>query len=207
MLPLVEFTYNNSYQASIGMKPYEALYGRRCKTPLCWYQDREAILVGPKLLQQTIEKVKLIQERMNASQSRQKLYVDQRRRPLEFAVGDHVFLRVTPTTEVGKVIRSMKLSPKFIGPYQILSGVGPMAYDIVMPPQLANLYPIFHVSQLRKYLSDVSHVLEVEDVQVKEDFLVKVQPIGIEDHQMKQLRGKTISLVKVICDRRTSDST
>ena len=95
VLPLIEFTYNNSFHASIGMAPYEALYCRRCRTPLCWYQVWEAVLVGPELLEQTTEKVRMLRERMHASQSRHKAYADRKRRPLEFAAGDHVFLRVT----------------------------------------------------------------------------------------------------------------
>jgi len=140
VLPLVEFTYNNSFHTSIGMAPYEALYGRRCRTPLCWYQDGESVVVGPKLLRQTTEKVKLIQERMKASQSRQKPYADQRRRPLEFESGDHVFLKITPTTGMGRAIRQKKLSPKFVGPYQILRRFGPVAYEIALPPPLANIH-------------------------------------------------------------------
>jgi len=85
VLPLVEFTYNNSFHAS--MAPYEALYGRRYRTPLCWYQDGEAALVGPELLGQTTEKVRMVRNKMQASQSRQKAYTDRRRRPLEFAAG------------------------------------------------------------------------------------------------------------------------
>lgn len=139
VLELVEFTYNNSYQSSIAMAPYEALYGRCCRTLLCWFKDGESVLTGPKLIQQTTEKVKLIQERLRTSHSRQKSYVDRRRKPLEFVVGEHAFLKVTPTTDVGKVVRSKKLSPKFIGPYQILRHIGPMAYEIALPPQLANL--------------------------------------------------------------------
>jgi len=84
LLPRIEFIYNKSYHASIGMAPYEALYGRKFHTPLCWYKDGESMLVGPELVQQTTEKVRLIQERMKTSQSRHKSYVDQRRRPLEF---------------------------------------------------------------------------------------------------------------------------
>ena len=103
-------------------------------------------MVGPELLRQTTEKVKLIQERMKASQSRQKSCADQRRRPLEFELGDHVFLRITPTTGVGRVIRSKKLSPKFIGPYHILRRIGPVAYEIALPPPLSNLHSVFHVS-------------------------------------------------------------
>jgi len=97
MLSLVEFTYNNSY---LGMAPYEALYGRRCRTPLCWQQDGESVVLGPKFLQQTTEKVKVIQDQMRLTQSRQKSYANKRRRSLEFEAGDHVFLRVTPTTGI-----------------------------------------------------------------------------------------------------------
>ncbi|GAU51685.1 hypothetical protein TSUD_414990 [Trifolium subterraneum] len=128
LLPLVEFTYNNSYHTSIGMAPYEGLYGRKCQTPLCWYKDGESTLVGPELVQQTTEKIKLIQEQMKTAQSRQKSYADQGRRPMEFQEGDHLFLRVTPTTGVGRALKSKKLTPKFIGPYQILKRVGPVAY-------------------------------------------------------------------------------
>ncbi|XP_052734192.1 uncharacterized protein LOC128196721 [Vigna angularis] len=189
------------------MAPFEALYGRRCRTPLCWFQDGEAILTGPEIVQQTTEKVKLIQERMRASQNRQKSYADRRRRPLEFAVGDHVVLRVTPTTGVGRAIRVRKLSPKYLGPYQILRRLGSVAYEIAMPPQLANLHPVFHVSQLRKYVSDSSHILEAENVQVREDLSVEVQPVRIEESQNKQLRGRTVKLVKVIWNGRIGDST
>ena len=206
VLPLVEFTYNNSYHASIGMAPYEALDGRRCRTPLCWYQEGEAVLLGPELLKQTSEKVSKIRDRMKASLSRQKSYADRRRRPLEFSTGDHVFLRVTPTTSVGRAIRSRKLSPKFIGPYQVLKRIGPVAYEIALPPQLANLHSVFHVSQLRKYVLDASHVLEMEDLPIREDLTVDVQLVAIEGHQRKQLKGRTISLVKVVWNRRTGDS-
>ena len=160
-LPLIEFTYNHNFNASIGMAPYEALFDRKCRTPLCWYQDGEAVLVGPELLEHTIEKVRMVRDRMQASQSRQKAYADRKRRPLEFMVGDHVFLRVTQTTGVGRALRS--ISPKFLGPYQISKRIRPMAYEIALPPQLANLHPVFHVSQLRKYVFDPSHVLEAED--------------------------------------------
>ena len=114
VLPLIEFTYNNNFHASIDMVPY----GRKCRTPLCWYQDGETILVGPELLEQTTKKVKIMRDRMQASQSRHKAYAYRRRRPLEFMAEDHVFLRVTRTTGVGRALPSRKLSPKFLGPYQ-----------------------------------------------------------------------------------------
>ena len=101
------------------------------------------------MVQQTIEKVKLIQERMRTAQSRQKSYLDKRRKDLEFEVGDHVFLRVTLWTGVGRALKSRKLTPRFIGPFQILKRVGPVAYQIALPPSLSNLHNVFHVSQLR----------------------------------------------------------
>ena len=207
VLPLIEFTYNNSFHASIGMAPYEALYGRRCRTPLCWYQDGEAVLVGPELLAQTTEKVRMVRDRMLASQSRQKAYADRRRRPLEFAAGDHVFLRVTRTTGVGRALRSRKLSPKFLGPYQITRRIGPVAYEIALPPQLANLHPVFHVSQLRKYIASPDHVLESDEVQVREDLTMPVGPVLILDTQVKQLRGKKLKTVKVLWDEATQEMT
>ena len=103
-LPLVEFTYNNSFHSSIGMAPFEALYGRRCRTPLCWYESGESVVVGPEIVQQTTDKVKMIREKMKASQSRQKSYHDKRRKAHEFEDGDHVFLRVTPVTGVGRAL-------------------------------------------------------------------------------------------------------
>jgi len=177
--------------------PYEALYGKKCKTPLCWYQDGEVVLVGSKLLEQTTKKLRMVRDRLQTSQSRQKAYVDRRRRPLEFATEDHVFLMVTRTTGVGRALRSWKLSSKFLGLYQISRRIGPMAYEISLPPQLANLRPIFHVSQLRKYVFDPSHVLEVEDVQIREDLTMEVPPIALEDSRVKERWGKPVSLVKV----------
>jgi len=126
---------------------------------------------------------------------------------LEFATGDHVFLRVTRTSGVGRALCSRKLSPKFLGPYQITRRIGPVAYEIALPPQLANLHLVFHVSQLRKYVFDPAHVLEAEDIQIREDLSVEVQPIALKERKVEECRGKEVSLVKVIWDRRTGDST
>ena len=165
------------------------------------------IVLGPEFLQQITEKVKMIQDRMRATQSRQKSYVDKRRIPLMFEAGDHVFLRVTPTAGIGRKIKSRKLTPRFIGPDQIMRRIGPVAYEIALPPHLANLHNVFHVSQLRKYVFDPAHVLEVEDIQIKEDLTMEVPPIALEDSKVEECRGKIVSLVKVIWDQRTGDST
>ena len=126
-LPLVEFAYNNSYQVSIQMTPYEALYGRPCRSPLCWTEVGESSITCPDLIRDTSEKVSLIQQRLLMAQSRQKSYADVRRRPLEFEVGDHVFLKVMPKRGVGRFGKRGKLSPRFIGPFEIIERVGTVA--------------------------------------------------------------------------------
>lgn len=147
-LPLIKFTYNNSFHSSIGMAPFEALYGRKCRTPLCWHETGESVVLGPELVRETTEKVKLIREKMKASHSRQKSYHYKRRKDLEFSAGDHVFFRVTPVTGVGRALKSKKLTPRFIGPYQILDRIGKVAYRAALTPNLSNSHDIFHVSQL-----------------------------------------------------------
>ncbi|PNX87285.1 retrotransposon-related protein, partial [Trifolium pratense] len=119
-LPLMEFAYNNSFQSSIQMAPFEALYGRRCRSPIGWFEVGESKLEGPDMVQEAIEKVKVIQDRLVTAQSRQKSYADKRRRPLEFSVGEHVFLRVSPMKGILRFGRKGKLSPRFIGPFEIL---------------------------------------------------------------------------------------
>lgn len=118
-MSLFEFTYNNSFHSSIGMTPFEAFYGRRCMTSLCCHESGESVVFGLDIVQQTTENVKLIWEKMKASQSRQKSYHKKRIKDLEFQKGDHVFLRVTSVTDVGRALKSMKLTPRFIGPYRI----------------------------------------------------------------------------------------
>ena len=168
-LPLIEFAYNNSHHASISMAPYEALYGRKCQSPLCWFEPGEQSLLGPDLVRQTTEQIRRIRDKILTAQSRQKSYADKRRKPLEFQEGEHVFLKITPTTGIGRAMKVRKLSPRFLGPFQILKRVGSVAYQMALPPNLSNLHDVFHVSQLRKYHSDPSHLLEPESVQLRED--------------------------------------
>ena len=206
LLPLIEFTYNNSFHASIGMAPFEALYGRRCKTPLSWHESGERIVLGPEVVRETTEKVQLIRDKMKAAQSRQKSYYDKRRKDLEFQAGDHVFLRVSPMTGVGRALKSKKLNSKFIGPYQISERVGNVAYRVALPPNLSNLHDVFHVSQLRKYIPDPSHVIPVDDVQERDNLTIESMPVRIEGREMKKLRGKEIDLVKVVWDGAAGES-
>ena len=128
-LPLIEFAYNNSFQSSIGITPYEALYGRPCKSPMCWTKLGEATFLGPKLVQETTEKIRVICDRLLVAQSRQKSYADHGRIPLEFQVGDHVFLRVLPPKGVFRFGKKGKLAPRYIDPFEILQRLGEVAYQ------------------------------------------------------------------------------
>ena len=159
-LSLVEFAYNNSYQTSIQIAPYEALYGRPCRSPLCWTEVGESSIIGPDLIRDTSEKVNLIRQRLLMAQSRQKSYADVRRRPLEFKGGDHVFLKVMPKRGVVRFGKRGKLSPRFIGPFEILERVGTVAYRLALSPSMSGVHEVFNVSMLRKYTPDPAHVVD-----------------------------------------------
>ena len=163
-IPLMEFSYNNSYQSSIGMAPYEALYGRRCRTPMCWTEMNEHKIIGPELVKDTEENVQIIQQRLKAACDRQRSYANLKRKDIEYEVGDKVFLKVSPWKKILRFGRKGKLSPRFIGPYEVLERVGPVAYRLALPPELAKLHDVFHVSMLRRYRSDSSHILPVQDI-------------------------------------------
>ncbi|KAI3746339.1 hypothetical protein L6452_08768 [Arctium lappa] len=132
--PLVEFTYNNIYHSSIRMAPFEALYGRKCRTPVCWLEAREKQFIGPEIVQETTDKVKGIRECLKATQDRQKSYEDKKRRPVEFQVGDRVILKVSPWKRVIRFGNCGKLSPRFLGPLMILERIRLQAYRLDLPP-------------------------------------------------------------------------
>ncbi|KAA0056483.1 reverse transcriptase [Cucumis melo var. makuwa] len=197
-LPLMEFAYNNSYQSSIGMALYEAFYGRPCTTPICWNEVGERKLVGPELVQITTNNIKLIRENMRIAQDRQKSYADKRRRNLEFQVGDQFFLKLSTCRGVIRFGRKGKLSPRYIGSYQITKRVGPAAYRLELPIEFARIHDVFHVSMLRKYIPDPSHVLQEQPVELKEDMSYVEEPVQILDRKEQALRNKTIPLIKVL---------
>ncbi|KAK8617479.1 hypothetical protein V6N13_080395 [Hibiscus sabdariffa] len=196
-LPLVELAYSNSYQASIQMASYEALYGRRCRTPVCWAEAGQKLLPIPDILKGTTKKVKLISERLKAASDRQKSYADLKRREVEYAVGDKVFLKVSPWKKVMRFGRKGKLSPRYIGPYEIVGRVGPVAYRLLLLPELERIHDVFHVSMLRKYRSDPSHVMPVEEIELNPYLSYDEEPIEVLASDSKVLRGRTIELVKV----------
>jgi hypothetical protein len=151
-LPLVEFSYNNSYQKSIKMALFEALYGRRCRTPLNWSEPRERWFFGVYLVKETKEKVRQIQNNLKVTQSRQKSYADKRHISFIFKVEDYVYLKVSPMKGVNRFGVKGKLAPRYIGPFQIIEKCGKVAYRLKLPEQLSAVHNVFHVSQLKKCL-------------------------------------------------------
>ena len=196
-IPLMEFAYNNSFQLSIGMAPYEALYGRKCKTSVCWMELNEHKVIGPDIVKDTEEKVQVIRHRLKEASDRQKSYADLKRRDIEYEVGDKVFLKVSPWRKILRFGQKGKLSLRFIGSYEILERIGPVAYRLALPPELTKLHDVFHVSMLRRYHSNESHILPVQERQVHEDFSYDEEPKTIMAREVKQLRNKQVPLVKV----------
>ena len=197
-LPLMEFAYNNSYQSSIEMAPYKALYGRKCRTPLWWAEVGERKLLGLEIVQVTTDNVKVIRERLKIAQDQQKSYADNRRRDLKCEVGDLVFLRISPWKGVLRFRKKGKLSPRYMGPYEIVERIGEVAYRLRLPPELDRIHDVFHVSMIRKYIADPSHVLRDQLVELKEDLTYKERPVHIVDRKDQVLRNKVVPLVKVL---------
>ena len=135
---------------------------------------------------------------MKIAQSRQKSYADKRRKDLEFAIGNHVFLKVAPMKGVMRFGKKGKLSPRYVGPFEILERVGDKAYRVALPPSLSTVHNVFHVSMLRKYISNPSHVLSYEPLELTHDLAYEEVPVQILDQKEKELRTKKIRLVKVL---------
>ena len=171
----MEFAYNNSYQYSIGMALFEALYSRKCRTPVCWDEVGERRLIGPELVQITLDKIQIVRDRLKIARDRQKSYADKRRRDLQFKVSDRVFLKVFLWKGVLRFGRRGKLRPGYIGSYEIIVRVGTIAYRLDLPPELSKVHNVFHVSILRKYIPDPSHVLRDQPVELKDNLTYKEQ--------------------------------
>ncbi|GJR97698.1 reverse transcriptase domain-containing protein [Tanacetum coccineum] len=196
-LPLAEFSYNNSYHSSIRCAPFEALYGRKCRSPVLWAEIGESSLIGPELVQETTDKVVLIKEKLKAARDRQKSYADNRRKPLEFEVGDRVMLKVSPWKGVIRFGKKGKLAPRYVGPFEILERVGPVAYRLRLPEELSGVHDTFHVSNLKKCLADASLHVPLDEIKVDKTLRFVEEPVEIMDREIKSLKRSRISLVKV----------
>ena len=180
------------------MAPYKTLYGRPCRSPICWTEVGESSITGPDLIRDTSEKVSLIRQRLLTAQSLQKSYADVCRRPLEFEVGDHVFLKVMPKRGVVRFDKRGKLSPRFIGPFEILERVGTVAYRLALQPNMLGVHEVFHVSMLRRYTPDPAHVVNLGEIEVDTDETFEEGPVCIMDSRDQVLGCKTVRLVRVI---------
>src|SRR5688500_12661692 len=196
-LPYAEFSYNNSYQASLKMAPFEALYGRKCRTPLYWNQPGESQVFGPEILQEAEKQVHIIRENLKTAQSRQKSYADNRRRELMFEVGDFVYLKVSPMRGMKRFKVKGKLSPRYIGPFKILERKGEVAYQLELPDSLSDVHDIFHVSQLNKCLRVPEEQLPMEELNVNEDLTYLEYPVKILETSRRITRSKVINMCKV----------
>ncbi|GJS46593.1 putative reverse transcriptase domain-containing protein [Tanacetum coccineum] len=196
-LTLVEFSYNNSYHASIKAAPFEALYGRKCRSPVCWAEVGEVQLTGPDLVQETTEKVIQIKQRIQAARDRQKSYADLKRKPMEFQVGDKVMLRVSPWKGVVRFGKRGKLNPRYVGPFKVLKKVGSVAYKLELPQELSRVHNTFHVSNLKKCYSDEPLAVPLEGLHIDDKLQFVEEPVEIMEREVKRLKRSRIPLVKV----------
>ncbi|GKC34670.1 putative reverse transcriptase domain-containing protein [Tanacetum coccineum] len=196
-LPLVEFSYNNSYHSSVRCAPFEALYGRKCRSPIMWAEVGEGQLIGPELVQETTEKISQIKDRLKAARDRQKSYADKRRKPLEFSVGDYVLLKVSPWKGVVRFRKKGKLAPRFVGSFEIIKKVGPVAYRLDLPEELSDVHDTFHVSNLKKCLADPTLKVPLDEIRVDAKLNFVEEPVEILEKEFKKLKRSRISIVKV----------
>jgi hypothetical protein len=196
-LPYTEFSYNNSHHASIKMSLFEALYGRKCQTPLMWSNVGERILEGLDFVKEAEEKVALIRKRLLEAQSRQKSYADNRRRELRFEEGDFVYLKVSLMRGVKRFQIKGKLAPRFVGPYPVINRVGPAAHHLELPESMSDIHNMFHVSQLRKCLQVPENHIEAETIQIQKDLKYREKPVKILDSAVRKTRDSEVRLCKV----------
>jgi hypothetical protein len=204
-LPLAKFSYNNSYQESIKMAPFEALYGRRCCTPLNWSEPGERWFFRPDMVKETEDRVQQIIHNLKEAQARQKSYADKRRKPLYFQVEDYVYLKVSPMKGVSRFRVKGKLAPRYIGHFPVLEQCGLVAYRLKLPETLSALHNVFHVSQLKKCLRVPDRTVEVIDVALEPDLTYSEHPIRVLDQKDRITRRKTLKFYKIQWNQHTED--
>ncbi|GKB02982.1 putative reverse transcriptase domain-containing protein [Tanacetum coccineum] len=196
-LPLAEFSYNNSYHSSIRCALFEALHGRKYRSPVLWAEIKESSLIGLELVQDMTDKVVLIKEKLKATRDRQKSYADNRRKPLEFEVGDQVLLKVLPWKGVMRLGKKGKLAPRYVGPFEILKRIGPVAYSLRLPKELSEVHDTFHVLILKKCLVDANLHVPLDEIKISKTLHFVKEHVEIIDREVKTLKRSKISIVKV----------
>ncbi|GJU32300.1 putative reverse transcriptase domain-containing protein [Tanacetum coccineum] len=186
-----------NYHSRIHYTPFEALYGRKCRSPVLWAEIGDSGLIRPELVQETTDKVVVIRDRLKAARDRQKSYADNRRKPLEFQVGDHVMLKVSPWKDVVRFGKKGKLAPRFVGPFEILKRIGPVAYRLRFPEELSSVHDTFHVSNLKKCLADANLHVPLDKIKVDKTLRFVEEPLEIMDCEVKTLKRSKIPIVKV----------
>ncbi|GJX97479.1 putative reverse transcriptase domain-containing protein [Tanacetum coccineum] len=163
-LPLVEYSYNNSYHTSIKVAPFEALYGCKCRSPICWAEVRDAQLTSLEIVHETTEKIFQIKKCIQAARDRQKSLSDGNRKPMEFQVRDMVMLKVSPWKGVIRFGKPEKLNPHYIRPFKVLTKVGMVAYILELQDQLSRVHSTFHVSNLKKCYADEPLAISLDEI-------------------------------------------
>ncbi|GJT27875.1 putative reverse transcriptase domain-containing protein [Tanacetum coccineum] len=196
-LDMMEFSYKNSYHSSVRCAPFEALYGRKCRSPIMRAKVGEGQLIGHELVQETTEKISKIKDRLKVARDRQKSYADKRRKPLEFSVGDYVLLKISPWKGVVHFGKNGKLAPRFVGPFEIVEKVGLVAYRLRLPEELNGVHDTFHVSNLKKFLADPTLQVPLDEIQVDAKLNFMEEPVEILEREFKKLKRSRIAIVKV----------
>ena len=196
-MPDAEFSYNNSYQSSIKMAPFEFLYGRKCIKPLHWNQPGEKQFSGPDIIRDAEKQIEQVQENLKVAQSRQKSYVDVKRRELAFEEGDHVYLKVSPMRGLKRFGVRGKLAPRYIAPFRILVKKGEVAYQLELPEHLSAVHDVFHVSQLKRCLRVSEEQLSIDDLEIQDDLTYTKKPVQILETNERKTRNRTIRMCKV----------
>nr|GEZ84963.1 putative reverse transcriptase domain-containing protein [Tanacetum cinerariifolium] len=196
-LPLVKFSYNNSYHASIKAAPFEALYVRKCRSLVCWNEVGEFHLTGPEIVQETTKNIFQIKQRIQAARDHQKSYADLKRKSMEFQVEDKVMLKVLPWKGVVRFGKRGKLNPRYVGPFKVIARVGYVAYKLNLPKELRRVHNTFHVSNLKKCYANESLAVPLDGLHVDDTLQFVKEPIEIMDREVKRLRNSCVPIVKV----------